>query len=370
MEKLFGTDGIRGEAGIFPLDKKTLAIVGSSLARHLEEELGRSPLIVIGRDTRESGEWIEEAVINGVLAQGGECTSAGVITTPGVAFLTKNLPADAGIVISASHNPYTDNGIKLFSPTGQKFDTSTEQKIERDIADNREPSNARENRRYTDDGHRQRYIDHLVKTADGMDLKGMRVVIDGANGAAFSIGPEVIERLGGEVIAINCSPDGRNINRDCGSLHLEKLQEAVCREKASLGVAFDGDADRSLFVDSHGNAVDGDGILWILAKYYGSKNLLNQNLVVGTLMTNIGLELALKNIGVNLIRTNVGDKYVLDELLRSGARIGGEQSGHIIFPYISLAGDGILTLLNLLKVTIETQVPIRRHSPVLHAILN
>jgi phosphoglucosamine mutase len=360
MKALFGTDGIRGEAGRFPLDPSTVNAIGFSLASHLANTR-HAPEIVIGRDTRESGESIEQALIEGANRAGAKCLSAGVITTPGVAYLTRALQADAGVVISASHNPYQDNGIKIFAPTGQKLDDSVERLIESDVAANAEQpavSNA-SNRSASPNLERilrEEYLNFLArKIGRGLELQGLTIVVDCANGANSMLAPTLFSRLGANVIAINASPDGRNINRDCGSLHIESLQRKVVKERADLGVAFDGDADRSLFVDAEGKFVDGDATLWVLGKYLQSHGRLKDNTVVATVMSNIGLELALQSEGMRLVRTDVGDKYVLEELLRRGASIGGEQSGHIILPELSLAGDGMITVLCLLRALRESQ---------------
>ena len=356
MKTLFGTDGMRGEAGQFPLDAATVKIVGSSLASHLKKETGRTPTIVIGRDTRESGDWIESALVQGATSQGGECHSAGVITTPGVAFLTRTLPADAGVVISASHNPYHDNGIKIFSPSGRKLDESIERMIEADIfaaTKSSEPPSDTATVNEDPELH-QRYLDYLAtEIGHGLSLRNLTLVVDTANGSASSFAPALLERLGARVIAINNRPDGRNINKDSGSLHIEGLRGKVEAEKADLGVAFDGDADRSLFVDDSGTLVDGDATLWVLAKHFQSHQQLKKDTVVATVMSNIGLELALRSRGISLVRTDVGDKFVLDELIRLDASLGGEQSGHIIIPKLSLAGDGMITTLSLLRAVQE-----------------
>lgn len=365
MKKLFGTDGMRGEAGKFPLDAATVEIVGASLASHLREKLGRAPLIVVGRDTRESGPWLEQALARGANAAGADLKSGGVITTPGVAYLARSLSADAGVVISASHNPYQDNGLKIFAPQGRKLDEATERLIEEDIFFKTEAQRA------AADGFRaipstanaieaeslqSRYLDYLANEIGlGLSLAGIKLVVDCANGAASALAPALLKRLGAAVIAINNTPDGRNINLNCGSLHTAQLQSEVLKQHADLGVAFDGDADRSLFVDAKGQLVNGDGSLWVLANYLNARGELNQQAVVATVMSNIGLELALKSRGISLVRTDVGDKYVLDELLRSGATLGGEQSGHIILPKLSLAGDGLITTLCMLRVIAEEQ---------------
>ncbi len=358
--KLFGTDGVRGPAGRFPLDAVTIRTLGTSLAVHLQETLGRPPTIVIGRDTRESGPWLEQALIDGATGGGAECKSAGVITTPGVAYLARTLNADAGVVISASHNPYQDNGVKMFAPSGRKLDDETERLIESDIftsPDERRWQYEKGTGRNPGDlgiQLRTRYLDFLAsEIGQGLSLTTLHLVIDCANGAASNLAPSLFERLGATVIATNNTPDGRNINRDCGSLHIESLQQKVVAEKADLGVAFDGDADRSIFVDAKGRYVDGDGTLWVLANYLQARSGLDHGVVVATVMSNIGLEIALRSRGIRLVRTDVGDKYVLDELIRTGASLGGEQSGHIIFPRLSLAGDGMITTIGLLRAMSE-----------------
>jgi phosphoglucosamine mutase len=348
--RLFGTDGVRGEAGRFPLDAATMETIGASLA----VRLGAAPLIVVGRDTRESGEWLERALIAGALSQGARCESAGVITTPGVAFLTRSLGAQAGVVISASHNPYQDNGVKIFAPSGRKLDDETERLIEADIFAAQDLDRLQPQRDSPDAHHsaelRSRYLAFLEnEIGAGLSLRDQVIVVDAANGAASQLAPALFESLGARVIAINNQPDGRNINLNCGSLHIEELRQIVVSSGATLGVAFDGDADRALFVDAHGEFVDGDATLWVLANNLLARGELNQNLVVATVMSNIGLEIALRSRDLTLLRTDVGDKYVLEELLRTGASLGGEQSGHIIFPAISLAGDGMITTLCLLR---------------------
>ena len=359
MKPLFGTDGIRGEAGQFPLDAPTVSAIGFSLAQHLSKTT-TAPSIIIGRDTRESGDWLERALIEGATRAGGKCLSAGVITTPGVAFLTRKLDADAGVVISASHNPYQDNGIKIFAPSGQKMDDSVEQVIEADIfagvdpnhlpSDTKTPAPAQEHKL------QQEYLAFLSdQIGKGLDLRNLKIVIDCANGASCAFAPELFKRLGADVVAINASPDGRNINLNCGSLHIDSLREQVVEENADLGVAFDGDADRALFVDEKGNFVDGDATLWVLASYLQAHGRLNDDTVVATVMSNIGLEIAFRGAGIKLVRTDVGDKYVLDELLRLNASLGGEQSGHIILPELSLAGDGMITALSLIRALRDSE---------------
>jgi phosphoglucosamine mutase len=278
-----------------------------------------------------------------------------VITTPGVAYLTRAFDFDAGIVISASHNPYRDNGIKIFSPTGQKIDESVERAIEADIAaarprasgDGTPDVNTREIE------FRKHYTQHLTREGNGFSLGGMRLVIDCANGAASDLAPVVFSDLGGDLVVINSEPNGRNINLNCGSLHLDQLQAEVRRQEADVGIAFDGDADRALFIDENGQVVDGDATLWIMAGYLRDHGKLANSTVVATVMSNIGLEIALRSKGIELLRTAVGDKYVLEKLIETGSEVGGEQSGHIIFPEISLVGDGMMTALLVLRAIRE-----------------
>ncbi|MDT7602782.1 MAG: phosphoglucosamine mutase [Acidobacteriota bacterium] len=378
MEKLFGTDGMRGAAGEFPLDAATVRNVGYSLARHLAARVGRPPLIVMGRDTRQSGAWIERALMEGARAGGARCESAGVIPTPGVAYLARTLPADAGVVISASHNPYEDNGIKIFAPSGRKLDDATERLIEADIFQQHgsQPpaagttAHAKDERISVNDQGGSyvpaldaRYLDYLAgEIGRSLDLTRLRLVVDCANGAACAFAPTLLARLGAQVTSVNAAPDGRNINRECGSLFVERLRDTVTHARADLGVAFDGDADRALFVDARGTVTDGDATLWAMANYFDARGELNGRRVVATVMSNLGLELALKARGIELVRASVGDKYVLDELLRTGSSLGGEQSGHIIFPDVSLAGDGLITTLFLLRAMQDSQQPLHRLS--------
>lgn len=362
MGKLFGTDGIRGVAGAPPLTRETIERIGYLLTRELTGQSGRPPHIITGRDTRQSGEWIESAIHSGVTAAAGRATSAGVITTPGVAFLTRALDADAGIVLSASHNSFEDNGIKVFAPSGQKLDEAMEEHIESSLFNDEV--------RYPDfpfvkvsSDHqlKERYLDFLVSEIAGdMRLNDMKIVLDCANGASYELAPRLFERLGAEMVVINAAPNGRNINLDCGSLHPEKLQRVVLESGSSAGFAFDGDADRLLMIGENGQLIDGDQILFIMANYLHAKNELKKNRIVATVMSNLGLELGLRAKNIDLIRTAVGDKNVLDELLNRGGSVGGEQSGHIIFPEISLAGDGLITALEVLRVMVETKMSLNQ----------
>jgi phosphoglucosamine mutase len=348
--KLFGTDGIRGRAGASPLDPKTINRVGAALAHALPKN-GTKTRVVIGRDTRESGEWIERELTRGLAAEGGSAVSAGVIPTPAVAYLTRNDGFDAGIVISASHNPFEDNGIKVFSGRGEKLAESLEAEIERMVADQSwtiapvaaTPESSGDLGRH--------YVDHLKQILDDAGpLRGSRIVVDVANGATCTVAPALFRDLGFNVIAIADEPNGRNINLNCGSTHLENLQARVKQENARLGVAFDGDGDRALFVDRNGNTVDGDAVMLLAADHLQKEGRLSGNTVVATVMSNIGLELALRERGIELLRAPVGDKYVMEEMQKRGAALGGEQSGHIIFADHLFTGDGIATALNVLRI--------------------
>ena len=361
MGKFFGTDGIRGYAGEAPLDEPTIEQIGYSLATELTARLGRAPQIIIGRDTRESGDWIESAVARGAITAKADVRSAGFITTPGVAHLTRTLNADAGVVISASHNPYHDNGIKIFAPSGQKLDDAAEQAIERHL----EAFHAKGPQSfppivdaivYTDISLKEKYLHFLRdEIGAGLNLNGLKLVVDCANGASYELAPKLFEALGAQLTVINTEPNGRNINLNCGSLHPETLQQAVLSAKADAGLAFDGDADRLLMVDERGQLVDGDQVLFVMAEYWAAQGKLAGNRVVATVMSNMGLEVALSDRNITLVRTAVGDKNVLDELLKNGGSIGGEQSGHVIFPEISLAGDGMITALEVLRVMTDSK---------------
>jgi phosphoglucosamine mutase len=349
-KKLFGTDGIRGVAGQFPLDPETTHAFGLALGG-VAKGLAPNPQIVIGMDTRESGPWIAAQVAGGLREAGAGVRFAGVVTTPGVAFLTHTGSFAAGVMISASHNPYQDNGIKVFGHSGFKLPDDQEDRIEQEIFRFREAGvkpAAAELR--VDEGLDLRYIDNLLSTAPN-HFEGLKIVLDCGNGAASHLAPELFRRAGAEVRAICRDPDGRNINLGCGALHLEPLQKAVLAAGADLGVAFDGDADRAIFVSKSGRVIDGDAVLLIAAREMLASGRLKNRLVVATVMSNLGLEKALEREGIRLIRTAVGDKYVLEEMLRSGAAVGGEQSGHVIFTDYSTTGDGMLTALQITSIS-------------------
>ncbi len=345
-KQLFGTDGIRGVPGEYPLDDATLFRTGSALGRFLKPG-GASPRVLIGMDTRESGPHIAGELASGLASAGVAAVSAGVITTPGVARLVRQKKFSAGVVISASHNPYHDNGVKLFASTGMKFADEIEEKLEAEILSGKvEPAEAMW--LDADPALDAAYLEFLRgRLLPGASLSGMKLVLDCANGAAFRLGPELFRSLGADVVAINDSPDGRNINANCGSLHPEGLQERVKAERAALGVAFDGDADRALFVSASGRMVNGDGTLLAMARYLKSTKELKCGRVVSTTMANLGLERVLAAEGLALVRADVGDRYVLEEMLRGGCNLGGEQSGHIIFLDDATTGDGLLTAVKI-----------------------
>ena len=366
QKRLFGTDGIRGVAGEPPLDSATVFFAGRGLGQYLRSQSaarrgGIGPRVVIGEDTRESSRWIRETVAAGLKEAAVETVAAGVVSTPGVAYLTASADFAAGVMISASHNPYCDNGIKVFSSSGYKLPDADELEVERHIfAMLRDGSGVQPYRlvQEPDLALAQGYLDFLRRATPPAKKLSGKLILDCANGSACRIGQEVFSGLGLELKILAGRPDGRNINLDCGALHLENLQRAVLRENAELGVAFDGDADRALFVTARGRIVDGDGILYVASRYLRQRGLLKGNAVVGTVMSNLGLERALESEGLRLLRTPVGDKYVLQQMLRSGANLGGEQSGHVIFSDLATTGDGLLTALQILRIMAETGQPL------------
>ncbi len=348
-KQLFGTDGIRGVAGEYPLDAATVHAFGMALAS-TARQLNPDPEILIGMDTRESGPWIAGQVAAGLAERGVRTRLAGVITTPGVAYLTRAGEFVAGVMISASHNPYQDNGIKVFGHSGFKLPDAEEHEIEQEIFRLLDAgvSETGPQPLAVDPGLDQRYVDYLFSTAP-VRFDGVRMVIDCGNGAASNLAPELFRRCGAEVCAIFCAPNGRNINLNCGALYVDSLSRQVVQQKADLGVAFDGDADRAIFVAASGKIVDGDGVLLIAARALKAAGHLSGDIVVSTVMSNLGLETALARDGIRMLRTPVGDKYVLEEMVRVGAALGGEQSGHVIFREWATTGDGMLTALRVLE---------------------
>lgn len=348
-KQLFGTDGIRGVAGEFPLDPATVYAFGVALGRDAAR-IASGPEILIGADTRESGGWISEMVAGGLASQGAGVRYAGVITTPGVAYLTRSGPFVAGVMISASHNPYLDNGLKVFGHNGFKLPDAEEHTIEEEILDLVAGGVAPAPASLTVDARLDRqYLDFLLSTTP-VRLDGVPIAIDCGNGAACRLAPELFGQLGARVHSINTEPNGRNINLNCGALHLERLREAVLESRSAYGVAFDGDADRAIFVSAAGKIVDGDSVLLACGRAMKASGHLPGDVVVSTVMSNLGLEKALEASGIRMVRTPVGDKYVLEEMVRLNAALGGEQSGHIIFREYSTTGDGMLTALRLFGI--------------------
>jgi phosphoglucosamine mutase len=363
QRQLFGTDGIRGVAGEFPLTKESTYLIGRALGHDLVRATPKAQA-VIGQDTRESSRWIADRISEGLAAVGVDVHSAGVITTPGVAYLARSRKMAAGIVISASHNPWTDNGIKVFSGDGFKLPDSHELSIEKEIFALLQNPAAADDTALKVPGPslpgeselRHAYIKSLA-TGVPSDLSKLRVLVDCANGAATAEAPELFRTLGIQATFVHISPDGKNINEQCGALHPETLGKTVAESKGQfdLGVTFDGDADRALFCDANGRVVNGDGVLLAAARDMHAQGKLKADTVVATTMSNMGLEIALRNSGIRMLRANVGDKYVLEEMLKTGAALGGEQSGHIIFrDGDATTGDGLLTALRLMDVIVRS----------------
>jgi phosphoglucosamine mutase len=351
--RLFGTDGVRGTAGEPPLDPVTIARLGAALVRVLpHRDHGR---ILVGRDTRESGVWIEQALARGIRSEGARLVSAGVIPTPGVAYLTRSMDFDAGVVISASHNPFQDNGIKVFSGRGEKFDETREAQIEALIADPHFTVDTAGDATVEQEDLASAYLGHAHEVLPNpAPLAGTRIALDCANGATTSVAPRLFRELGFDLTVIGGEPDGRNINLHCGSTHPEKLSALVRADGFRLGVAFDGDGDRAILIDHTGGIVDGDAVMLMCAKHMQAQGRLRGNAVVATVMSNIGLELALRELGIELVRAPVGDKYVMEEIIKRDLSLGGEQSGHVIFSEYLFTGDGITTALSVLRTMAET----------------
>jgi len=353
-ERLFGTDGVRGTAGGYPLDPATVARLGAALVRVLSAG-GRTPRLLVGRDTRESGPGIEAALAAGIAAEGASLTSAGVLPTPAVAHVTRAGGFDAGLVISASHNPFADNGIKVFSGHGVKLAEDQERRVEALVADPGLQTPGLAAVRATPADYTRDYLDHLRRALPDPDrLSGLTLAVDAANGAMSVVAPRLFRELGFDVAVLHAAPDGRNINDQCGSTHPESLARAVVAGGHRLGAAFDGDGDRAIFVDAAGRVVDGDAVLLVCAKHLKSAGRLPGSLVVATVMSNIGLEIALGDAGIALVRCPVGDRYVMEAMAAHGARLGGEQSGHVIFSEFLPTGDGLLTALQVLAVMADS----------------
>ena len=358
MKKLFGTDGIRAIAGEYPLDRESIATLGRALMELLQAE-GLPASVLIGRDTRESGDWIEEALVRGIRAGRGRSASAGIIPTSAVSILTGASDFSAGIVISASHNPYKDNGIKIFSRNGCKISDAWEERLEAEIIKGGEIPWSEKPEIRSDAAHLRAYEEYLKgRFMPGAGAKAIHIVLDCANGAASAIAPEILSGLGFSVHATEAEPDGRNINEDCGALHPENLAQAVLARGADIGIAFDGDADRALWVDHHGRILTGDHTLYVLSRAMDARGKLRNRTVVATTMSNMGLEKALAGQGINFVRTRVGDKYVLEKMIELDSNLGGERSGHTIFSDDAPTGDGILTSLKILEAMIEKGRPL------------
>jgi phosphoglucosamine mutase len=361
--QLFGTDGIRGLAGEFPLTTESTYLIGRALGHDLNGR-NSSARVVIGQDTRESSAWIADRIALGLVSAGVEVHSAGVITTPGIAYLARSRKYDAGVVISASHNPWTDNGIKIFSADGFKLPDAEELAIEQEIFSllqnpklHPEPASATASTLPGESGLRRAYIEWLAESVN-TDLSGLTVLVDCANGAATAEAPEMFAARGIKATFLSDKPDGRNINDNCGALYPGRIAAAVAQSNGSfnLGITFDGDADRALFSDERGRIVNGDGILLLAARDMQSRNVLPGSTIVATTMSNMGLETALRSSGIHMLRANVGDKYVLAEMLKTGAILGGEQSGHVIFRDAdSTTGDGLLTALRVMEIMVRSR---------------
>lgn len=352
--KLFGTDGIRGKANVHPMTGEVAMALGRAVTHHFQLNSDRKPLIIIGKDTRLSCYMLEQAFSAGVCSQGGRAILTGPLPTPGVAFVTQNMRADAGVMISASHNPYEDNGIKIFDNSGHKLPDEVEAELERMIMNpsliptktGSELGNARRL-----DEVIGRYIVHAKSAFNSTySLEGLRIVVDGANGAAYKLAPQVFEELGAEVIVLGDKPNGQNINKGCGALYPQLCAETVLKYRADLGVCLDGDADRLILVDRNGSIIDGDKIIALCGRFLKDTNALGKsNQVVGTVMSNFGVEVYLQKHGLSLHRTQVGDRYIVEYMRQSGALFGGEPSGHLVFKEHSTTGDGILAALKVIE---------------------
>jgi len=353
MAHLFGTDGIRGRAGQYPLDPPTIRRLGGALARALGHL--KSARFLSGRDTRESGAWIERELAFGIASQGGSLTGAGIIPTPAIAYLTPRMGYTAGAVISASHNPFEDNGIKVFSGAGEKFTEELEQHVESIVADRTWAIPSGDAAEVEQIDYRAEYLAHLRGILPNAEaLHGRRLIVDCANGATTTIAPRLFQELGFDVRCIGCEPDGRNINLQSGSTAPQQLARAVVDGGYPVGIAYDGDGDRAIFVDELGHVVDGDAVMLMCARQMKREGRLKGNGVVATVMSNIGLEIGLREAGIDIVRCPVGDKYVMEEMIRRDLSLGGEQSGHVIFAEYLFTGDGLATSLNVLRTMAAT----------------
>jgi phosphoglucosamine mutase len=372
-KKLFGTDGVRGVANIDPMTTEMAMQLGRAGAFVFKNEVNRRHRIVIGKDTRLSGYMIENALVAGICSMGVDVLVVGPLPTPGIAFITSSMRADAGVVISASHNPYQDNGIKFFSKTGYKLPDELELKIEELIINHRldelRPIADEVGKAYRIDDAIGRYVVFLKNTfPKDLDLQGLRIVLDCAHGAGYKVAPCVLTELGAEVIPLGVKPNGTNINEGCGSMHPEVMAEKVREYRADLGIALDGDADRVIFVDENGVEVDGDHIMALCGTEMMKAGQLNKKTVVATVMSNMGLDIAMKKAGGKVVRTDVGDRYVVEEMLKNGYNLGGEQSGHMIFLDHNTTGDGILSALQVLAIIQRTGKPLSELAQVMTSL--
>lgn len=357
MKKLFGTDGIRGIANQYPMDAETALKVGKAIAVSLNNGKKR-PKILIGKDTRISGYLIESALTSGICSQGADVLLVGPMPTPAIAHLTKSFAADAGIVISASHNPAEHNGLKIFDKDGYKLSDEMEEKIEKivfsgSLSDNK-INGSRIGKAHRISDASGRYIEFAKNTIKNNSLNGFKIVLDCANGAAYHVAPDILKELGAGIIVLNNNPDGLNINKNCGALHPKIIRQKVIEEKADIGVALDGDADRVIMVDENGENLDGDNIMAICALDMKSRNELKNNSVVATTMSNLGFESAMKNKGIDVIREDVGDRYVVERMKKDDYNLGGEQSGHVVFFDYLPTGDGTITALQVMDIMKKT----------------
>ena len=357
--RLFGTDGVRGTANVDPMNSETALRLGRALA-HVSKRSHRRHKILIGKDTRLSGYMLETAMASGICSMGVDVLLVGPLPTPGIAFLTRSLRADAGVVISASHNPFQDNGIKLFSRTGFKLPDDVEAEIEAlvrgDVIDALRPTREEIGKAFRIDDAVGRYNVFAKNTFPRhLTLDGLTVAVDCGHGAAYKVAPEVLEELGARVVALGVEPDGQNINRDAGALHPEHLQAAVRSAGAHVGIALDGDADRAILVDERGDVVDGDAVMALLATHLQARGELKHDTLVATVMSNLGLHIAMREHDITLRTTPVGDRYVVEEMQRGGYNLGGEQSGHVVFLDHNTTGDGLITGLAVLALMVETE---------------
>ena len=370
--KLFGTDGVRGVANADPMTGEVAMQIGRAIAHLFREETGRHR-IVVGKDTRLSGYMLETAIASGICSMGADVMLVGPLPTPGISFITTSMRANAGVVISASHNPYYDNGIKVFSRDGFKLPDTMEHEIETLISSNKlnslRPTAGQVGRAHRIDDAVGRYVVFLKNTfPNDLSLDGLRIVLDCANGAAYRVAPTVLEELGAKVIAIGVDPNGENINEGCGSLHPEVISRHVLEQGADMGIALDGDADRIIFVDKYGKNVDGDHILAICGLHMLSRGQLRKKTLVTTVMSNIGLERAMKKAGGKIVRTQVGDRYVVEEMVRGNYNLGGEQSGHTVFLDYNPTCDGLLTALQVLAIMRRKGKPLDELTRVMESL--